>query len=144
MATETKAVLEARVHAFEEVLDLIQRDESDEDAPVNYLANDIEVLRHKAIAEIADIDPQDPDELLVLAEPRSKTLPETVENGAFETAYDEVYGQFCDIDAAVGDAAHLAGDNPDPNMKLHLARVRGYLAEAELAWGQYVTAVKDQ
>jgi hypothetical protein len=75
---------------------------------------------------------------------RDYPLPETVENGAFETAYDEVYGQFCDIGAAVDNAAHLAGDEPDPNMKLHLARVRGYLAEAELAWGQYVTAVKDQ
>jgi hypothetical protein len=139
-----KAVLETRLHTLEEVLDLVHRDEEDEDAPINCLANDIEVLRHKTIAEIADIDSQDPNELLVLAEPRSKTLPETVENGAFETAYDEVYGQFCDIGAAVGDAAHLAGDEPNPNMKLHLARVRGCLAEAELAWGQYVTAVKDQ
>jgi uncharacterized UPF0160 family protein len=75
---------------------------------------------------------------------RDYPLPETVENGAFETVYDEVYGQFCDIGDAVDNAAHLAGDKPSPNMKLHLARVRGYLAEAELAWGQYVTAVEGQ
>jgi hypothetical protein len=75
---------------------------------------------------------------------RGFPIPETVANGAFETAYDEVYGQFCDIRNAVDETVHPAGDKPTPDMKLHLARVRGHLAEAELAWGQYVTAVKDQ
>lgn len=77
---------------------------------------------------------------------RDYPLTKTVENGAFDAVAAEDVGQTLwdvldDINRAVG----LAGGEPaGDEMFLHLARTRGYLAEALIAWNLYIKAVKAQ
>jgi seryl-tRNA synthetase len=132
MATEAKAVLEARVRTLEEVLDLVHRDEEDEDAPVNYLANDLEVLRHKTLDEIK------------AASSRDYPLPETVEDGEFDEHAQDIWDALTEVAIRFERVVGLAGNNPNHRMDQRCAIFLGKLAELEIAFGEYMGEVHNQ
>jgi seryl-tRNA synthetase len=132
MATD-KAALEVRVRTLEGVLDLVHRDEEDEDAPINCLANDLEVLRHKTIEEIN-----------AQTKVRDYPLPEAVENGSFDEYAQNVWDGMTEVGVDFESVVTLAGNKPNHAMDQRRAIFLGKLAELEIAFGEYMGEVHNQ
>jgi sugar-specific transcriptional regulator TrmB len=129
MATETKAILEARLHAFEEVLDLIQRDLDDEDEPVNSVANDVEMLRHKTIERIKTADGG------------VRLVYNTKE---FDDAAQDVWDAMTEVKDAFDSMARRTGSDISHSTCQRCAIFLGLQAQLELAFGAYLTELRGE
>jgi hypothetical protein len=129
MATETKAVLEAKVQTLEYVLDLIPQDPDDEDAPNNLLANDLEVLRHKTLDEIKT------------ASAGVRLVYNTKE---FDDAAQDVWDAMTEVKDAFDSMARRTGPDIAHSTEQRQAIFLGLQAQMELAFGEYLTELKSE
>jgi hypothetical protein len=78
------------------------------------------------------------------AKVRDYPLPETVESGAFDNIAQDVWDGLTEVGIDFNRAVGLAGDNPNHAMDQRRAIFLGKLADLEIAFGEYMSEVRNQ